>query len=443
MICAFRPGTIAATERSNSTAAAAAPAEGGAVGGDRSSGAPRVPSFGYRGPVDGRPPDLPLVYLPRGLDNSSGAQAYVSSDRWGPLQGNLIHFSYGAGSHFLVLRDDAAGQFQGAVVPLPGEFLSGVHRGRFHPVDGQLYVSGMAGWGTYTPDDGCFQRVRYTGASFQAPRKFRVYRNGVSVTFAEPIDAAIAERVESHFAQCWNYRYGEAYGSPEFSTRHPGTRGHDVLVVASSHVLPDGRTLFLELPGLQPVNQLHLRMHVSAGDGQDLFLTVHELGAPFTEFPGYRPVEKTVAAHPILTDLALAAKRVPNPWREPAEGARPIKIETGGNLTFATRTVRAKAGEAIQLTLANPDVVPHNWALLKPGALQRVGAEVNRLVADPEAVARHYIPQSSDVLFYTDVVPPHEAFTIHFRAPLQPGRYPYLCTFPGHWMVMNGEMIVE
>ena len=30
-----------------------------------------------------------------------------------------------------------------------------------------------------------------------------------------------------------------------------------------------------------------------------------------------------------------------------------------------------------------------------------------------------------------------------FRAPEEPGRYPYLCTFPGHWMVMNGEMFVE
>jgi azurin len=38
---------------------------------------------------------------------------------------------------------------------------------------------------------------------------------------------------------------------------------------------------------------------------------------------------------------------------------------------------------------------------------------------------------------------PQEQFAISFRAPTAPGRYPYLCTFPGHWMVMNGEMIVE
>jgi azurin len=99
-------------------------------------------------------------------------------------------------------------------------------------------------------------------------------------------------------------------------------------------------------------------------------------------------------------------------------------------------------GEAIRLTLVNPDVVPHNWALVKPGTLPRVGELANRLVADPDAVARHYIPDSDDVLVYTDVVLPRGEFTIHFRAPNEPGRYPYLCTFPAHWLVMNGEMIV-
>ncbi len=399
--------------------------------------------FGYRGPRDGRAPDLPLVYLPRGLDNSSGGQVYVASDRWGPLQGQLVHFSFGAGTHFLVLRDEVDGQLQGAAVPLPGEFLSGAHRGRFNPRDGQLYVSGMAGWGSYTPDDGCFQRVRYTGHPVQLPIGFHVYQNGVTVTFSEPLDAKVASQPRSHFAQCWNYRYSAAYGSPEFSTHHPGVRGHDALTIASAHVLADGHTLFLELPELQPVNQLHLRLHVDAGAAHDLFATVHKLDEPFTDFPNYQPIVKSIAPHPILSDIALVTKLVPNPYRQPIPNARPITLETGKNLTFAVRSFKVRAGEAIQFTLANPDVVPHNWALVKPGSLERVGELANRLVADPEAAARHYIPQTIDVLFYTDVVAPQDQFTIHFRSPNQPGRYPYLCTFPGHWMVMNGELIVE
>ncbi|HUE13885.1 MAG TPA: DUF6797 domain-containing protein, partial [Planctomycetaceae bacterium] len=404
-----------------------------------------VPYFGYGGPRDGRPPALPLAYLPRGLDNSSGGQIAVPDDRWGPLKGQMIHFSFGAGTHFLLLRDEVAGQAQGAVVPLPGEFLSGAHRGRFNPKDGQLYVSGMAGWGTYTAADGSFQRVRYTRDPVQLPSAFHVYQNGVLVKFTQPVDRAVAQQTSNHFAQCWNYRYSAGYGSPEFSSSHPGVVGHDSLAISTAHVLHDGSSVFLELPDLQPVNQLHLHLRVNeAGPAQDLFLTVHRLDVPFSAFPGYRPTSKVVAAHPILADLALATmKKTPNPWRKPLREARAISMVAGKNLTFATPSFTVKAGEPIRLTFTNPDVVPHNWVLIKPGALERFGDLTNKIVADPEAVVRHYVPRSDDVLAYTDIVAPQESFTIWFRAPTTKGRCPFLCTFPGHWMVMNGQMVIE
>jgi putative heme-binding domain-containing protein len=400
--------------------------------------------YGYLGPKDGRPPDLPLAYLPRGMDNSSGGQVFVESDRFGPLNNQLLHFSFGQGSWFLVLRDQVDGQPQGAIVPLPGEFRSGAHRGRFHPKDGQLYVSGMAGWGSYTPDDGCFQRIRYTGKPAQLPIAYRAHENGVSLTFSLPLDPQVTASAASHFAQAWNYRYSAGYGSPELSPSHPGVAGHDPVPIRSAHVLDDGRTLFLELPTLQPVNQLHLRVRPDAAMALDVIATVHKLAPPWTGLPGYHPEPKTIAAHPILADMAaLAIKPEPNPWQAEIAGARRITMEAGKNLSFVTRSFTVRAGEPIRLTLHNPDVVPHNWALVRPGALARVGTLANKLIAQPDAALRHYVPSSDDVLVYTDIVPPSEDFTISFRAPAEPGRYPYLCTFPGHWMVMNGEMVVK
>ena len=105
--------------------------------------------------------------------------------------------------------------------------------------------------------------------------------------------------------------------------------------------------------------------------------------------------------------------------------------------------IRVKPGEPIRLTFKNPDVVPHNWVLIKPGALQTIGTLANQMLADPEAVTRHYVPQSKDVLVYTDIVSAQQSTTVYFQAPAQKGRYPYLCTFPGHWMVMNGILLVE
>ena len=401
------------------------------------------PFFGYKGPRDGQHVELPMVYLPRGLDNSSGGQAYVNSDRFGPLQGQMIHSSFGAAATYVLLRDEVAGQIQGAFYPIAGEFLSGVHRGKFNAADGQLYLSGMAGWGTYSTERGCFQRVRYTGGELPMPVGFHVHENGVTIKFSQPLDSNVSANPKAHFAQAWNYRYGSAYGSSEYSTRHYGVRGHDRLDIKSSHVLDDGRTLFVEIPDMQPVNTLHLQLSIAADKTVDLYATCHRLDSPRSDFAGYEKIAKQIQPHPMEMDLVMATRRVPNPWKDKIEGARAVRIEAGKNLSFATRQFSVKAGEPIAFSMVNPDVVPHNWALIKPGSLQRVGEEANKLVADPEAVVRQYAPQTADVICYTDIVEPEQTFTIYFRAPETPGRYPYLCTFPGHWMVMNGEMIVE
>jgi hypothetical protein len=283
------------------------------------------------------------------------------SARW---RGNCCTF------HLAILRDVVAGQSQGAVVPLPGEFRSGVHRGKVNPRDGQLYVSGMAGWGSYTPDDGCFQRVRYTGAAVQMPRSLHVHENGLVISFVQPVAPSAVGNPASHFAQAWNYRYGPGYGSPELAPSHPGVVGHELVEISGVHVL-DERTMFVEIPDLQPVNQLHLMLQIDSGRPQELFVTVHKLDKTFTQFPGFEPRQKLVAAHPQTVDLALLGKSVPNPWRK--RGRMPptshLEIAAGKNLTFSTRTLRAKAGESVQLTLSNPDVVPHNWVLVKPDSL--------------------------------------------------------------------------
>jgi azurin len=301
----------------------------------------------------------------------------------------------------------------------------------------------MSGWGTYGGEDGCFQRVRHTGDAVQLPRQFHVYRNGVLVEFTQALDRAFVEKADHHFAQCWNYRYSSGYGSPEYSPSHYGLPGHDPVPLASALLLADGRSLFLEMPDLQPVNQLHINVGIARDSACDLFLTVHKLDKPFRELPNYRETTRPLAPHPILKDLAFAAKRVPNPWLKPIPSARKVRLEAGKNLTFAPASLRVKAGEAIRLTFTNPDVVPHNWVLVKPGMLKTVGEKANRLIADPDAVARNYVPKTDEVLVYTDVVPPQGTTAIHFRVPQEKGRYPFLCTFPGHWMVMNGELLVE
>ena len=394
--------------------------------------------YNYPGPKPGVKSLPPLLWLPRGEDNSAGGQTWVPDDRWGPLNGQMIHLSYGAGTHFLVLRQNVNDVWQGAAVPLPGGFNAGAHRGRFSPHDGQLYVSGMTGWGTYTPDDGCLHRVRYAGGAANLPVAFEARDNGILITFSEKPHIS-ASNAALHFAQCWNYRVSAAYGSPELSLRQPGKPGHDVLQITSAHLVGDGRQLFLEIPQLQPAAQIHLVVQPQPGISRELFLTAHALGLPFTQFPGYHAVAKTLhAAHASSADIALK----PVKWEQGAPG-RELRIQTTAGLQFAQKELKAKTGERISLTFENPDVMPHNWVLVKTDAAQRVGDLATKLIAAPDALARHYVPDSADVLVHTRVVDPQKATTIHFNAPAQPGHYPYVCTFPGHFAIMRGVLIVE
>jgi hypothetical protein len=96
-------------------------------------------------------------------------------------------------------------------------------------------------------------------------------------------------------------------------------------------------------------------------------------------------------------DVALLGKSIPNPWRKTLPKAAGLDLSAGSNLTFSTRTLRAKAGGNVKLTFHNPDVVPHNWVLIKPGALAHIGDLTNKLVADPEAVVRQYVPKSDEM----------------------------------------------
>jgi azurin len=54
----------------------------------------------------------------------------------------------------------------------------------------------------------------------------------------------------------------------------------------------------------------------------------------------------------------------------------------------------------------------------------------------------NYIPASSKVLYHTKLLEPGTSETIYFNAPLKPGNYTIVCTFPGHAMVMQATLKV-
>jgi azurin len=101
-----------------------------------------------------------------------------------------------------------------------------------------------------------------------------------------------------------------------------------------------------------------------------------------------------------------------------------------------------EAGETVELVFENTDFMQHNLVITQPGKKELVGMAADKLATDPNGAAQNYIPKMPEVLFATAILNPEEKVTLRFTAPSEPGIYPYICTFPGHWRIMQGTMRV-
>lgn len=101
-----------------------------------------------------------------------------------------------------------------------------------------------------------------------------------------------------------------------------------------------------------------------------------------------------------------------------------------------------QAGREFQVLLQNEDLMPHNLVFTKPGKLQEIALEGAALGPKIGASGKQYVPVSDDVVAATEMVAAESQTRLTFKAPTEPGEYPYVCTFPGHWMRMYGVMVV-
>ncbi len=171
--------------------------------------------------------------------------------------------------------------------------------------------------------------------------------------------------------------------------------------------------------------------------------------------PRFRPVLKKVETEeaPVLSGDALAETFVSN-YYAMAGGAgadAAANIPAGVVITIGTIENEMKynltefvvdAGSQVELVFENTDFMQHNLVITTAGDKEKVGLAADKLAADPAGAEKNYIPEMPEVLFATPLVNPEERFVLRFTAPSEPGMYPYICTFPGHWRIMQGMMKV-
>ena len=156
---------------------------------------------------------------------------------------------------------------------------------------------------------------------------------------------------------------------------------------------------------------------------------------------------------PPADDRAPAAERA-----EPAEpadaapadddGVARVRIGSNDQMQFDTREFTVQAGQEVELTLEHTGRMPvgamgHNVVIIEPGLdVMAFGSEAVQQGASRD---NQYVPEAvrDRVIAFTDIIGGGETTSITFTAPDEPGEYPFLCSFPGHFGSMNGKMIVR
>jgi len=122
----------------------------------------------------------------------------------------------------------------------------------------------------------------------------------------------------------------------------------------------------------------------------------------------------------------------------------PIVVTGNDQMQFSLKTIEVAAGAPVVLVFQNvgtmaKEVMGHNLTILNSGvSVADFGTKAMT------AKETDYIPasESASIFAHTRLLGPGESDTLKFTAP-SAGDYPYLCTFPGHFAVMQGVMTVK
>lgn len=126
-----------------------------------------------------------------------------------------------------------------------------------------------------------------------------------------------------------------------------------------------------------------------------------------------------------------------------ANGVANVVILTDDGMRFNVRKIKVKSGQKIKLTLKHngkleKKIMGHNVVFLRKNVKLSDFAVKAMAAKDND-----YIPEGTqEVIAHTKMLGGGETTQIEFTAP-DPGTYQYICSFPGHFGMMKGKLIVE
>jgi putative heme-binding domain-containing protein len=225
--------------------------------------------LGYHDVTDNRDEAMepPMCWITNSFDRSPAELLWVKSEQWGPFNGSLLNMSYGYGKLYIVPHEIKNGQMQGGMCELPlPQFPTGTMRGRFHPADGHLYLTGMYSWAGTQEADGGFFRVRYTEEPAYLPLTLQCQGTTIRIGLTDDIDPESVEPSSFSISR-WKIKRTKNYGSEH----------HDVQTIDVSSATWDGekREIVLEIPELAKTWCQEIKMNLKSTSDEPIERVIH------------------------------------------------------------------------------------------------------------------------------------------------------------------------
>lgn len=155
------------------------------------------------------------------------------------------------------------------------------------------------------------------------------------------------------------------------------------------------------------------------------------------------------AAGEVIELVKSIAKTLPEKRQEEIDSrlqnldVRVIAIGTvQERMIFDKEQIVIQAGRPVEFRFSNSDFMPHNFVIVKQGALEEIGELAESTARTADAKDRHYVPVSDKVILSSRLLESTQSQSLLFEAPSKPGIYPYVCTYPGHWRRMYGALYI-
>ena len=392
----------------------------------------------------------PAVWFPHTLMGISTADLIedTSAGKFGPFEGQLFVGDQGHSKIMRVYLEKIAGKYQGVCFPFREGFQSGILRMRWG-LDASMFV-GMTsrGWSSTGKDDFGLQRLEWTGKTPFEMKTVKSMPDGFVIEFTQPVDAKTAKNVDSYKINSFTYKYHHNYGSPIINAKS--------LKIKALQISADGLSVRLAIDSLR-LGYIHeFRLEgVQNTENRPLlhnfgYYTLNNINSetPPMDLVKYAIVEKKTEVHahdmaamPAKITNVVSVKRtneIPANWDGKID--QTLSVGTKPGLKYDVAKFQVKSGTKVHLVFNNNDDMLHNLVIVKPKTVNKVGEAAFNMGLEGETKA--YVPALDEVLFHTGLLQPETQESIYFVAPSTPGDYTFVCTYPGHYTLMQGVIKV-